>query len=56
MSVSDKDFSESSSVGSPRSHLESPYSSPSQQVPHLTNVFSGISCGDDIKIMVIDGM
>ncbi|KAJ2951951.1 hypothetical protein O0L34_g4210 [Tuta absoluta] len=49
MSASEHEFSESSSSGSPMPR-ESPYSSPSQQVPHLASAFSGITCGDDVTM------
>ncbi|XP_049870070.1 nuclear factor NF-kappa-B p100 subunit-like isoform X2 [Pectinophora gossypiella] len=50
MSASEQDFSESSNMGSPGSQGDSPYSSPSQQVPHLVNVFSGITCADEMSL------
>ncbi|CAH2071559.1 unnamed protein product, partial [Iphiclides podalirius] len=42
--MSASDNSESSNLGSPFSQSESPYSSPSQQVPQLANFLTELSC------------
>ncbi|KPJ18966.1 Nuclear factor NF-kappa-B p110 subunit [Papilio machaon] len=47
MSASEPDISESSNLESPSPHSDSPYSSPSQQVPQLANFLTVLSCGDN---------
>lgn len=47
MSASEPDISESSNLESPSPQSDSPYSSPSQQVPQLANFLTVLSCGDN---------
>ncbi|KPJ12971.1 hypothetical protein RR48_01842 [Papilio machaon] len=47
MSASEPEISESSNLESPSPHSDSPYSSPSQQVPQLANFLTVLSCGDN---------
>ncbi|XP_068631520.1 nuclear factor NF-kappa-B p110 subunit-like [Battus philenor] len=50
MSASDPDTSESSNLEPPFSQSDSPYSSPSQQVPQLANFLTVLSCADTLSI------
>ncbi|XP_064071534.1 nuclear factor NF-kappa-B p110 subunit isoform X1 [Vanessa tameamea] len=48
MSTSEADTMSDSNLDSPFSQMESPYSSPSQQVPQLANNISELSCTDKL--------
>lgn len=56
MSSSDFDNSESSNLESPLSQSESPYSSPSQQVPQLANFLTVLSCAEPSLLNNAGGM
>lgn len=49
MSTSEQDVSDSN-LESPFSQSDSPYSSPSHQVPQLANIISDLSCAENTNV------